>query len=210
MSSGIESSKTQGQDEGAHRNFAFRIGLGKVHRSGGAELLAGSTGALHKMEANVSINGILQGNCLGVKNIRGFSETKSQVKGIGHLDFTFLGTQAAGNTFIRVNVTGPPLQLHVKPTRLSGYPGDFREGVELDVVMPADLDQLGRQNSHGAVIGGKGLIQLRHGPADGRLLFHQMYKIAGVGQIQGGLHAGDAAAHYHYRSEHLSVHKAPL
>ena len=24
-----------------------------------------------------------------------------------------------------------------------------------------------------------------------------------------GLHSGDAASHHHYRSEHLSVHKAP-
>jgi hypothetical protein len=41
------------------------------------------------------------------------------------------------------------------------FPGDafhLREGQELDVEMPADLDQFGRKDSHGAVIGGEGLV----------------------------------------------------
>jgi hypothetical protein len=33
--------------------------------------------------------------------------------------------------------------------------------------MPADLDQFGRDNSHGAVIGGKRLVHLGHDPANG-------------------------------------------
>jgi hypothetical protein len=32
--------------------------------------------------------------------------------------------------------------------------------------MPADLDQFRRDNSHGTVVGGKGLIQLGHHAAD--------------------------------------------
>jgi hypothetical protein len=39
----------------------------------------------------------------------------------------------------------------------SGY---FREGQKLNIQVPADLDQFGRGNSHGTVIGGKGLVQL--------------------------------------------------
>ena len=31
-------------------------------------------------------------------------------------------------------------------------------GMEFDIDMPADLDQFGRDNSHGTVIGGKGLV----------------------------------------------------
>jgi hypothetical protein len=33
---------------------------------------------------------------------------------------------------------------------------------KLNVQMPADLDQFGRDNSHTAVIGGEGLIELSH------------------------------------------------
>jgi hypothetical protein len=206
----VKSSKTHSQDKSTHQYFVFHISLGKVHRPAGAELLTESASTLHKMKASIFINGVLQRNGLGVKNVGGFPEPESQVEGIGYFDFTFFGTQATGNTLFGINVAGPLLQLHLKSARLPHEPGHFRQGVELDIAVPADLDQLGSQNSHSAVVGGKGLIQLRHGPADGGLFFHQIYKIAGVGQIQGGLHSGDTAAHYHYRSEHLSVHKAPL
>ena len=38
---------------------------------------------------------------------------------------------------------------------------------QLDVQVPADLDQYGRDDSHCAVVGGKGFVQLGHDPADG-------------------------------------------
>ena len=40
----------------------------------------------------------------------------------------------------------------------------FNLGVrnDIDVKVPADLDQLGRDNSHGTIICWKGLIQLCH------------------------------------------------
>ncbi len=47
----------------------------------------------------------------------------------------------------------------------------IRIGDEFNVQVPADLDQFGRDDSHGAIIGGKGLVQLRHGAPDGRALF---------------------------------------
>jgi hypothetical protein len=34
--------------------------------------------------------------------------------------------------------------------------------------VPADLDQFGRDDSHGTIVGGEGLVQLGHDPADGR------------------------------------------
>ena len=45
------------------------------------------------------------------------------------------------------------------------YPG---ASDQVDVRMAADLDQLGGNDSHGAIVGGKGLVQFGHGPADGR------------------------------------------
>ena len=45
---------------------------------------------------------------------------------------------------------------------------EFRIGEQFNVEMPADLDQFGRNDSHGTVIGGKGLIQLGHESAYGR------------------------------------------
>jgi hypothetical protein len=75
----------------------------------------------------------------------------------------------------------------------------FSKGEKLDVGVPADLDQLGGNNSHGTVIGGKGLVDLGHGTADGGAFFNEMNIIAGICQIQRCLHPGNAAANNHYR-----------
>jgi hypothetical protein len=46
---------------------------------------------------------------------------------------------------------------------------------KVDVGVPADLDQLGRDNSHGALIGWEGLVQLGHDSADSWRPFHKMH-----------------------------------
>jgi hypothetical protein len=89
-------------------------------------------------------------------------------------------------------------QADVEIAGLAGNFLQFGEGVNIDVAVPADLDQLGGNDSHGAVIGGEGLVQLGHNPANSRPFFHQVDIISGVGQIQGGLHPGDAAPDHHY------------
>jgi hypothetical protein len=71
---------------------------------------------------------------------------------------------------------------------------DLGIGDEFDVKMPADLDQLGRNNSHGALVCGKGLIQLRHHSAHSRGFFDQVNIKASVGKIQGRLNACYTAA----------------
>jgi hypothetical protein len=63
--------------------------------------------------------------------------------------------------------------------------------------MPADLDQLGCEYSHGAVIGGKGLVELGHMAADARGFFHQVDLEAGCGKIKGGLDPAYASTHNH-------------
>jgi hypothetical protein len=62
---------------------------------------------------------------------------------------------------------------HRRPevSRFSGNFPEFAQREQLNITMPADLDQFRRENSHGAVVGGKGLVQLRHDPADGGALF---------------------------------------
>jgi len=51
----------------------------------------------------------------------------------------------------------------------------FGESDEADVGMPADLDQLGGDDSHGTFVGRKGLIELGHDPADSGGPFHQVH-----------------------------------
>lgn len=63
--------------------------------------------------------------------------------------------------------------------------------------MPADLDQFRRENSHGAIIGGKGLVQLSHVAADTRSLFHHIHLEPCRGKVKGGLNTADPSANHH-------------
>jgi len=82
----------------------------------------------------------------------------------------------------------------------------FRAGDEIDIQMPADLDQFRRDNSHGTVIGGKGLVQLTHNPADCRGFFDEMNQVSGIGKIEGRLHSGNPSADHHDRSHGFVRH----
>jgi len=57
--------------------------------------------------------------------------------------------------------------LDLEIARLTADGFDFAEGSQLDIEMPADLDQFGGDNSHGTIIGGEGLGQLGHRTANG-------------------------------------------
>ena len=68
--------------------------------------------------------------------------------------------------------------------------------------MPADLDQFRRDDSHGAVIGGEGLVQLRHEATNGGSFFNEIDIVTGIREIKGGLHTGDTASNHHDGTGH--------
>jgi len=75
----------------------------------------------------------------------------------------------------------PDGYLEVSRFAFNGF--KIRIGDEFDIQMPADLDQFGRYDSHGTVICGKGLVQLGHGPSNGRTFLQQIDVISGIGQV---------------------------
>jgi hypothetical protein len=97
---------------------------------------------------------------------------------IGHNDWTYLGAFTAAGAFLQEYGSGLLGQGDVEITGLAANFLQFGEGVDFDVGVPADLDQLGGDNSHGAVVGGKGLVDLGHVAADGRTLLHQVDVVA--------------------------------
>jgi len=62
----------------------------------------------------------------------------------------------------------------LKITGLSPQGNEFREGQELDVKVPADLDQFWRDNSHGTVICGECLVKPGHASSYGRGSFKEI------------------------------------
>jgi hypothetical protein len=87
--------------------------------------------------------------------------------------------------------------------RLPLDPLYFAQGENLNVFVAADFHQARRHRAHGAVVRGKRLIKLRHHPADGRLVFHEVYLDAGAHQIEGRLHPANAAADHQAGADRL-------
>jgi hypothetical protein len=86
-------------------------------------------------------------------------------------DRTSLDATAAPCAAVHVNASSALLDFYFKIPRGPFHRFQIRIGDEFNVQMPADLDQFGRDDSHGAVVGGEGLVQLGHGPPDRWALF---------------------------------------
>jgi hypothetical protein len=74
-------------------------------------------------------------------------------------------------------------------------------GQKIDVQVPADLDQLGGDDSHGAFIGEECLVQLGHSASDRGAFLEQVHVAAGIGQVQSGLDAGDSTTDHQNRPD---------
>jgi hypothetical protein len=112
-------------------------------------------------------------------------------------DWAVLNTGTATRTFFLFNVSGLLYQGYIEFTCFSFYPVYFSIGQNLYIGMPADLDQFGREYSNGAVIGGKGLVQLGHMAANGRRLVDQVNLKTRSGEIKRGLNTADPPTDNH-------------
>ena len=86
---------------------------------------------------------------------------------IRDLDRAVLYTGSATRAFVLYNVSGLFIQGDLEVSCFPVYTVNFSIGQDLYIGMPADLDQYGREYSHGAVVGGKGLVKLGHLAANG-------------------------------------------
>lgn len=85
----------------------------------------------------------------------------------------------------------------LEPTDLALQVLELTQGEQFNVGMAGTFDQFWRNDAHGAVVGWEGLVQLRHDPANGGRLFHQVNEKAGIGKIKRRLDAGDSATDHH-------------
>jgi hypothetical protein len=106
----------------------------------------------------------------------------------------------AGRTpraFLLYDIPGFLSQRDPEVSNFPFYTVDFSISQDLYIRMPADLDQFRCEDSHGAVISGKGLVKLSHMPPDARGLFDQVNLETGCSKIKRGLNATDPSAHNH-------------
>ena len=90
------------------------------------------------------------------------------IKWVRNYNRAVLGTGSTTRAFVLYNVSGLLDQGDLEVSCFTFYTVNFSIGQDLYIGMPADLDQFGREYSHGAVIGGKGLVKLGHMAANGR------------------------------------------
>ena len=121
---------------------------------------------------------------------------QAHVKFGGHPFFEDAGTHAiaATRTAIHVDIPGVFTDLHTKISRFSRNRYYLREGIETDTRVICRLNHPGSNGAGGAVEGRKCLVQLGHVAADAGIFLYQVHEESLIGDIEGGLHAGNAGA----------------
>jgi hypothetical protein len=117
---------------------------------------------------------------------------------IGEGDGAHIRTIPASGTFRLVYKTRILIDGDLEVSLFSFDLIKFRTGDQIDVQVPADLDQFGRDDSHGTIVGGKGFVQFTHHPAYGGGFFNEVNIIAAVGEVQRSLHSGYSRADNHH------------
>ena len=127
------------------------------------------------------------------------------IKLIGIFDRTVFYTGSTTGTFVLQNIPGLFSKRYLKVSCFPFYTVNFSIGQDLYIGMPADLDQLGCEYSHGAVIGGKGLVKLGHMAPNARRFLNQVHLKTGSGKIEGGLNTADPSTEDHDIADILIV-----
>ena len=134
-----------------------------------------------------------KGNCLSEEYMDGFIRRYFLIKGIRVFDRAVLYTGSATRAFVLYNISGLFNQGCLEVPCFPFYTVNFSIGQDLYIGMPADLDQFGREYSHGTVIRGKGLVKLGHMAANGRRFVNEVNLKTRSAKIKGGLNAADSS-----------------
>jgi hypothetical protein len=122
--------------------------------------------ALAQLTAVFGINAMGRGNALREIFIDGLALSKPHIEFILDRSWTLLHAGTATGTEILIYIAGLFAHLHLEGTHLALYLFHLAVGEEIDIGMPTGIQQLRRENSDGAVVGGKGFVQLGHLAAD--------------------------------------------
>jgi hypothetical protein len=122
--------------------------------------------ALGQFDAILWVYSVFQWDGLGVFDVNGLSLSHAAVVFVGDLFRAFFGAGPAGNALVHVHVSRMLCQGDFKIALFAGYGVYLRQGVQLNIDVPADLDQFRRDNSHGTVVCRKRFIQLGHHTPD--------------------------------------------
>jgi hypothetical protein len=88
----------------------------------------------------------------------GFTRGEVLIKFVRELHRTLGNALSAGSTLGEINVAGTLYDVHLEMTRLPFKRLNISIGDDLDIEVSPYLHQFGRDDTHGAVIGGEGFV----------------------------------------------------
>ena len=138
-------------------------------------------------------DGVGVGDGLRVELVDGLALAELLVVLVGDDDGADRGALAAARAEVGVDEAGVVEDLGPEVAGLALEAGELGVGDDLDVEVPPGFDQLRRQRAHRAVVGGEGLVELRHVAAEGRRLLDEVDLVPALGEVERTLDAGDAA-----------------
>jgi hypothetical protein len=112
-------------------------------------------------------------------------------------DRAVLYTGSTASALVLQDIPGLLGKGNLKVAYVPFYTVNLSIGKNLYIWMPADLDQLGCEYSHGAVIGRKGLVKLGHVAPDTWGFLDQVHLKTRSSEVKGGLNAADPSANNH-------------
>jgi hypothetical protein len=138
-----------------------------------------------------------QGNGLSEIDVDGLVRRYLLIKWIRVLDRAVFYTGRTTPALVFQDIPRLFRQSYLKVSSFAFYAVNFRIRQDLDIGIPADLDQFGCENSYRAVIGGKSLVKLGHVAANGRRTVHQIDLETRSRQIERGLNSADSPSDHH-------------
>jgi len=170
------SRKRQGPEDDLHGFPVFALG-NEGHIGVGVYMVGTSIGT---GGAIALVYDISPWDGLSIRFVGGLPGANTLVELAGHGHRANLGAITATGALFQVNVAGLFPHGNLEAARLPCYGLHLCKGKKFDVEMPADLDQFWRDDSHGTIVGGEGLVQLGHCPANGGTFFNQIDLVARV------------------------------
>jgi hypothetical protein len=193
---GVEGLEARGEDDSGDADLFFLDRLGEVDGFVLADRFADAAFLLLQVEtAFIDVGN--EGNRLGEIDMNRLVLRYLLVVLIGVLDRAVFDARRAARALVFLDVSGFLGKTYREIARFPFYTFNLGVGEDLYVRVPADLDQLGCEYSHRAVVGRKGLVELGHMATDARRLLNKIDLEARSREVERGLNTADASTDDH-------------
>ncbi len=155
-----------------------------------AGLLTDATPALGQIQARLGVDGHLAGDRLGKRQVCRLPLCQPHVEFVRYTTRALLGTVAATRALLYIHIAGFPAHSNPEVASRAVQFHYVAVGEKVYAVMASALDHLGRQDTHRAIVGREGLVQLGHATTNAGSLLHKVDLKAHVGQVNRSLDTG--------------------